>query len=80
MTHKKSVRVEIAGHTDNVGNKNANKALSQKRADAVRAYLISKGIDGARIKAVGYGDANPVAPNTTSEGRQQNRRIEAHEL
>lgn len=80
MTHKKSVRVEIAGHTDNVGNKNANKALSQKRADAVRAYLISKGIDGARIKAVGYGDAKPIAPNTTPEGRQQNRRIEAHEL
>jgi outer membrane protein OmpA-like peptidoglycan-associated protein len=80
MTHKKSVRIEIAGHTDNVGDKKANKALSQKRADAVRAYLVSKGIDGARIKAVGYGDATPVAPNTTPEGRQQNRRIEAHQL
>jgi outer membrane protein OmpA-like peptidoglycan-associated protein len=80
MTHKKSVRIEIAGHTDNVGNKKTNKALSQKRADAVRDYLVSKGIDGARVKAVGYGDAKPVAPNTTPEGRQQNRRIEAHEL
>ena len=80
MTHKKSVRIEIAGHTDNVGDKNANKVLSQKRADAVRVYLVSKGIDGARIKAVGYGDAKPAAPNTTPEGRQQNRRIEAHEL
>ncbi len=79
MTHKKSVRIEIAGYTDNVGVPKANKALSQKRADAVRAYLVSKGIDGARIKAVGYGDANPVAPNTTPEGRQQNRRIEARE-
>lgn len=80
MTHKKSVKIEIGGYTDNVGDKAKNKALSQKRADACRTYLISKGIDGARIKAVGYGDANPVAPNDTSEGRQQNRRIEAHEL
>jgi OmpA-OmpF porin, OOP family len=80
MTYKKSVRIEIAGHTDNVGDKKANKLLSQKRADAVRAYLISKGIDGARIKAVGYGDTKPAEPNTTPEGRQRNRRIEAHEL
>ncbi len=80
MTHRKSVKIEIAGYTDNVGNKAKNKALSQKRADAVRDYLVSKGIDGSRIKAVGYGDANPIAPNTTPEGRQQNRRIEAHEL
>jgi OmpA-OmpF porin, OOP family len=80
MTYKKSVRIEIAGHTDNVGDKKANKVLSQKRADAVRAYLISKGIDGARIKAVGYGDTKPAEPNTTVEGRQRNRRIEAHEL
>lgn len=80
LTHKKSVRIEISGHTDNVGNKNANKVLSQKRADAVRDYIVSKGIDAARIKAVGYGDAKPVAPNTTPEGRQRNRRIEAAEL
>jgi len=80
MTHKKSVKIEIGGYTDNVGDKAKNKALSQKRADAVRAYLVSKGIDGERINAVGYGDADPVAPNTTPEGRQQNRRIEAKEL
>lgn len=80
MAHKKSVRIEIAGYTDNVGDKKSNKVLSQKRADAVRDYLVSKGIDGARIKAVGYGDANPIAPNTTLEGQQKNRRIEAHEL
>jgi len=80
MTHKKKVRVQISGYTDNVGDKKANKALSQKRADAVRDYIISKGIDAGRITAVGYGDANPIAPNTTPEGRQQNRRIEAKEL
>lgn len=80
MTHKKSARIEISGHTDNVGKKNANKVLSQKRADAVRDYLVSKGIDGGRIQAVGYGDAKPAAPNTTPEGRKKNRRIEAAEL
>ena len=80
MAHKKSVKIEISGYTDNVGNKAANKKLSQQRADAVRDYLVSKGIDGARIKAVGYGDANPIADNKTPEGRQKNRRIEAHEM
>lgn len=77
MTHKKTARLEISGHTDDSGKKAANKKLSQKRADAVRDYLVSKGIDADRIKAVGYGDEKPIAPNDTSEGRQQNRRIEA---
>jgi outer membrane protein OmpA-like peptidoglycan-associated protein len=80
LTHKKGVKIEISGHTDNVGNPGANKALSQRRADACRKYLIDKGIDGSRIKAVGYGDTKPVASNEQEEGRQQNRRIEAHEL
>ena len=79
MTHKKSARIEISGHTDNVGKKKANKRLSQKRAEAVRAYLVSKGIDASRIEAVGYGDEKPIAPNATPEGRQKNRRIEATE-
>ena len=77
MTHKKSARIEISGHTDDAGKKAANKKLSQQRADAVRDYLVSKGIDDDRIKAVGYGDEKPIAPNDTSEGRQKNRRIEA---
>jgi len=80
MEHKKSARIEISGHTDNVGSKRANKKLSQRRADAVRDYLVSKGIDGSRIKAVGYGDARPVSSNDTEVGRQLNRRIEAVEL
>lgn len=80
MTHKKSARIQIAGHTDNKGNAKTNKILSEKRAQACRDYLISKGIDGSRIEAVGYGDERPIAPNTTEEGRQQNRRIEATEL
>jgi OmpA-OmpF porin, OOP family len=80
MTRKKSARLEIAGHTDNVGNPKTNKTLSEKRAQACRGYLVSKGIDGGRITAVGYGDTRPVASNSTEEDRQKNRRIEASEL
>jgi OmpA-OmpF porin, OOP family len=80
MTHKKSARIEVSGHTDNVGKKKDNKRLSQKRADAVRAYLVSKGIDASRIDTIGYGDERPIAPNDTDQGRQKNRRIEATEL
>jgi outer membrane protein OmpA-like peptidoglycan-associated protein len=80
MTHKKSSQIEISGHTDNAGNAKANKLLSEKRAQACRDYLVSKGIDASRIRAVGYGDERPVAPNDTEEGRKQNRRIEATEL
>jgi outer membrane protein OmpA-like peptidoglycan-associated protein len=80
MTHKKSARVEIAGHTDNVGNPKTNKALSKKRAEACRDYLVSKGIDRERIEAIGYGDEHPIASNEDEAGRRQNRRIEATEL
>lgn len=80
MTHKPNVRLRIAGYTDNVGNARANKTLSERRAQAVRAYLLSHGIEGRRVEAVGFGDEDPVASNDTEEGRQQNRRIEALEL
>jgi len=80
MAHKKSVRIEISGHTDNVGNPKQNKKLSKARAEACRSYLVQKGIDAGRIEAVGYGDERPIASNDTDEGRQKNRRIEATEL
>jgi OOP family OmpA-OmpF porin len=80
MMFKKSSRIQIAGHTDNQGNPKVNKALSQKRADACRDYLVEKGIDKSRIEAVGYGDERPIAPNDNEGGRQTNRRIEATEL
>jgi outer membrane protein OmpA-like peptidoglycan-associated protein len=80
MAHKLSARIEISGHTDNVGNPKANMTLSEKRAQACRDYLVAKGIDGSRIEAVGYGDMKPIAPNDTPEGQQKNRRIEAIEL
>ena len=80
MKHRKSAVVEISGHTDNVGNAKKNKALSMKRAQACREYLVSKGIEGNRITAVGYGGERPTVPNDTDENRQKNRRIEVVEL
>jgi outer membrane protein OmpA-like peptidoglycan-associated protein len=80
LTYSGSSRIEISGHTDNVGNKKSNRTLSEKRAKACREYMVSKGIDGGRIEAVGYGDERPIAPNDTDEGRQRNRRIEVTEL
>jgi OOP family OmpA-OmpF porin len=68
----------IEGHTDSVGSAAMNKDLSQRRAEAVREYLIKNyNIDANRIKAVGYGPDRPVADNATAQGRQLNRRIEA---
>lgn len=70
------LKLTIEGHTDNVGNAAANQALSEKRAAAVRKYLIEQGIDAARLESKGLGDTKPAAANTTPEGRQQNRRVE----
>lgn len=71
-----SVKVEISGHTDNVGSAGYNLNLSQKRAEAVYEYLVQKGISQDRIIARGYGFEKPVASNETEEGRAQNRRTE----
>ena len=71
------LKLTIEGHTDNVGSAQANHDLSHKRAAAVKAILVSShGIDAGRLEATGFGDKKPVAPNTTNEGRQQNRRVE----
>jgi outer membrane protein OmpA-like peptidoglycan-associated protein len=71
-----SVAVEIRGYTDNVGKVAANKKLSLRRAEAVRSWLVKQGIDSMRIGVKGYGPENPIADNSTPEGRQKNRRIE----
>lgn len=76
MQLKKTMVVEIAGHTDNVGNKEVNQKLSEDRANAVRNYLIKKGIVAERIVAKGYGDTQPTGDNTTDAGKQKNRRTE----
>lgn len=67
--------IEIAGHTDNVGDKEGNWKLSQKRADMIASYLKKKGISARRIYAVGRGESQPIASNNTAEGRKKNRRI-----
>jgi outer membrane protein OmpA-like peptidoglycan-associated protein len=69
-------RIEIAGHTDSVGTAEFNLRLSRERAEAVRDYLIAKGIAANRLVAKGYGATKPRATNDTEEGRQQNRRTE----
>jgi len=72
-----SLKLEVQGHTDNVGQPAANMTLSQQRAAAVRDYLVKNGgIAAERLTAVGHGDTKPLAPNTTDEGRAQNRRVE----
>jgi len=67
--------LEVGGHTDSSGNARTNQLLSEKRAQAVKAYLVAKGVDPDRLDAVGYGPNEPIADNATEEGRAANRRI-----
>jgi outer membrane protein OmpA-like peptidoglycan-associated protein len=76
LTTYPDISVEIGGFTDNVGSDASNQKLSEKRANAVRDWLVRQGVDPKRITAKGYGESNPIAPNDTPEGKQKNRRIE----
>ncbi len=76
LAENKDLTIEVAGHTDNVGHPNDNLTLSKNRARTVRNYLVGKGISSNRLRAKGYGEAKPVAPNETDAGRAQNRRTE----
>ncbi|TND05559.1 MAG: outer membrane protein/peptidoglycan-associated (lipo)protein [Bacteroidetes bacterium] len=80
LVNKKNIEIEIAGHTDNVGEDADNLKLSQDRSDAVKAYLKKKGVDEKRVTAKGYGETKPISTNETPEGRQKNRRTEVHIL
>ena len=71
-----ALKLEVAGHTDDQGPAAFNEALSQQRAEAVRAYLIGKGAIEDNLSAKGYGEAKPIADNATPAGRAQNRRVE----
>jgi outer membrane protein OmpA-like peptidoglycan-associated protein len=68
-------KMTIEGHTDSVGDAALNKQLSQERADAVKAYLVGKGIDAGRMDAAGFGSEQPIASNDTDAGRATNRRV-----
>jgi OOP family OmpA-OmpF porin len=69
-------KIQLLGHTDSRGSKRYNRDLSQRRADAVKSYLVGKGIDANVIEAIGVGEDVPIADNTTAEGRAKNRRVE----
>ncbi len=74
------VRVEIGGHTDSQGDDEHNLELSQARADAVRDFLVSQGVDASRLVTKGYGEAEPIADNKSAKGRAKNRRVELTKL
>ncbi|MCB1428267.1 MAG: OmpA family protein, partial [Nitratireductor sp.] len=69
-------KIEIGGHTDSDGSEEANIKLSQERSNAVRDYLVRSGVLFSRLIAKGYGEADPVADNSTAEGKAKNRRID----
>src|SRR5690606_34278430 len=76
MKDDPAMKIAIDGHTDNVGSDATNQRLSERRANAVKAYLVKKGVSEDRITATGYGETKPIADNKTAAGRQQNRRVE----
>lgn len=76
MVKNPNIKIEISGHTDNIGNASSNKTLSKNRAESVKSYLQSLGIESTRMNAVGYGADQPIADNKTEEGRAKNRRTE----
>jgi len=76
LKNNPNIVIEIGGHTDDSGSDITNQKLSERRANSVATYIVSKGIDTKRITAVGYGESRPVAFNTDAEGRAMNRRVE----
>ncbi|WP_430404352.1 DUF5723 family protein [Fluviicola sp.] len=80
LIKKPEWKLQIAGHTDNKGDAKKNMTLSKNRAEAVKKYLASKGVDATRLKAEWYGQTKPIATNATPEGRQKNRRVEMNVL
>jgi outer membrane protein OmpA-like peptidoglycan-associated protein len=76
MIDNPDIRIELSGHTDNQGNPRSNVELSQARVEAVKQYLVERGIDPDRITGRGYGGSRPIASNRTEETRRLNRRVE----
>ena len=76
MNENKGARVDLSGHTDNVGSDAYNQALSERRVNSVRDYVVGKGVDRGRVSGQGFGESKPIADNKTAEGRAKNRRVE----
>ena len=76
MNENKDKKVNLSGHTDNIGTDAYNQKLSERRANSVRAYIVKKGVDASRVSAQGFGETKPIADNKTKEGRAKNRRVE----
>lgn len=76
LLKSKDFSLKLAGHTDNVGSDAANLKLSKDRAESVKSYLVSQGVNSSRVEAIGYGESQPIATNKTAKGRQDNRRVE----
>jgi len=76
MKGKPDMRVSVEGHTDAIGSEAYNQKLSERRANAVRDYMVARGVDAARISTRGFGKTKPVADNKTEAGRAENRRVE----
>jgi OOP family OmpA-OmpF porin len=72
----KNFSLKLAGHTDSQGSDALNMALSKDRAESIKAYLVSQGVNASRVEATGYGESQPIASNKTAAGRQKNRRVE----
>jgi outer membrane protein OmpA-like peptidoglycan-associated protein len=76
MNEYDQLRIEIQAHTDNMGEASYNLSLSEKRANSVRDYLIARGVAANRMEVKGYGETQPIADNSTRDGRAKNRRVE----
>ncbi len=76
LLKKPTWKLEIAGHTDNVGDDDKNMVLSKKRAESLKSYLVSKGVEATRLNTLFFGETKPIADNNTPEGRKKNRRVE----
>jgi outer membrane protein OmpA-like peptidoglycan-associated protein len=80
MRENPEVQVEIHGHTDGVGSDDANQSLGMKRAEAVKQYLVNKGVETDRLIPKTFGESKPIDTNDTELGRARNRRIEFHQV
>ena len=76
LKNNPNMTVTVAGYTDSIGTPEVNRKLSEARARSVQDYLVSHGVDASHVQAVGYGESNPIASNSTDEGRAMNRRVE----